>query len=151
MEKTFKEEMQLWALDTDGGHVLHRIGSEEWLPVRHTHVKDPDAWEEVALEDVPPYTPAQYAAKVSELIHARYSVDDEIALAANANSPALLADKERASEFAIEYEAYQSFRAECKAAAKAALLEEAPNRAGLLPEGGEGAEGRDAPLSIDKQ
>lgn len=125
--------MQLWALDTDGGHVLHRIGSEEWLPIRHTHVKDPDAWEEVPLEDVPPYTAAQYAAKVSELIHARYSVDDEIALAANANSPALLADGERASEFAIEYEAYQSFRAECKAKAKAELLESKPNWAGFSP------------------
>lgn len=141
MEKTFKEELQMWALDCDGGHVLHRIGSEEWLPIRHTHVKDPDNWERVALEDVPPYTPAQYAARVSELIHARYSVDDEIALAANANSPALLADEERASEFASEYEAYQSFRAECKAAAKAALLESKPNWAGLSPvlDTGEGA------------
>lgn len=148
MEKTYKEEMQMWALDCDRRHVLHRIGSDEWQAKRHTHVKDPDDWEEVALEDVPPYTPAQYAAKVSELIHARYSVDDEIALAANAASPALLADGERASEFASEYEAYQSFRAECKAKAKAELLESKPNRAGLSPEDGEG---RDAPLSIDKQ
>lgn len=121
MEKTYKPNLNMWSLDTDEGHILHRIGSKDYTEIRHTIVKDPDAWEEIAVADIPPYTEDEYKKKVSELIHERYSIDDEIALAANANSPQLLDSEEAASAFADEYAAYQAYRTECKARAKEIL------------------------------
>jgi len=64
-----------------------------------------------------------YAVTVSRLVHERYSLDDEVALLANAQCPALLADDDRAAELAGELEQYQAYRAECKARA-AAMVEE---------------------------
>lgn len=55
-------------------------------------------------------------------MHERYSLDDEVALLANAQCPALLADDGRAAELAGELEQYQAYRAECKARA-AAMVE----------------------------
>lgn len=121
MEKTYKPNLNMWSLDTDEGHILHRIGSKDYTEIRRTIVKDPDAWEEIAVADIPPYTEDEYKKKVSELIHERYSIDDEIALAANANSPQLLDSEEAASAFADEYAAYQAYRTECKAHAKEIL------------------------------
>ena len=60
---------------------------------------------------------------MSRLVHERYSLDDEVALLANAQCPALLADDARAAELAGELEQYQAYRAECKARA-AAMVEE---------------------------
>lgn len=60
-----------------------------------------------------------YAQTVSRLVHERYSMDAEIALMANAQCPALLADEDRAAAVAAELEAYQAYRAECKARAAA--------------------------------
>lgn len=60
-----------------------------------------------------------YAQTVSRMVHERYSIDAEIALMANAQCPALLADEDRAASVAAELEAYQAYRAECKARAAA--------------------------------
>ena len=60
-----------------------------------------------------------YAQTVSRLVHERYSMDAEIALMANAQCPALLADEDRAAAVASELEAYQAYRAECKVRAAA--------------------------------
>lgn len=113
----------LVSLDTDNDHILHRIGSDSYSEMHHTtvhpdHVAD---YEEVAVADIPPYSEAEYKAKVAQLVHERYSMDDEIALAANANSPMILADEDKAAAIAEEYAAYQAYRAECKARAKAIL------------------------------
>lgn len=123
MQKTYNAPLKMWALDCDNNHILHKIGSEDYTEIRHITVKpeDVDLYEEIALEDIPPYTEAEYKAKVSELIHERYSIDDEIALAANASSPMLLDDEERAAEVAAEYAAYQAYRQECKTRAKELL------------------------------
>lgn len=121
MQKTYKPNSNLWSLDAEEGYSLHRKGSGDYPEIRHTTVRDPDNWEEIAVADIPPYTEAEYKAKVSELIHERYSIDDEIALAANASSPMIRADEERAASFADEYAAYQAYRTECKARAKEIL------------------------------
>lgn len=118
----------LVSLDTDNDHILHRIGSDTYPVMRHTtvrpnHVAD---YEAVAVADIPPYTETEYKAKVAALVHERYSIDDEIALAANANAPMLLADESAAAAFAEEYAAYQTYRAECKARALALLTN--PNK-----------------------
>lgn len=110
-----------WQLDSADGHILHRKGSDDYTPLRHARVTSPDEWEEVAVDAVPLYTDSEYKTRVAALVHERYSVDDEIALAANANCPALLADEERAATFAEEYATYQAYRAECKARARAEL------------------------------
>lgn len=60
-----------------------------------------------------------YAQTVSRMVHERYSIDAEIALMANAQCPALLADEDRAASVASELEAYQAYRAECKVRAAA--------------------------------
>lgn len=132
MQKTYNAPLKMWALDCDNNHILHKIGSGDYTAIRHITVKpeDVDLYEEVALEDIPPYTEAEYKAKVSELIHERYSIDDEIALAANASSPTLLDDETRAAEFAAEYAAYQAYRQECKTRAKELLTARKGGREG---------------------
>ncbi len=60
MNKTYKENLNMWALDTDADHILHRVGSDDYTPIRHTTAKDPDAWEEIAVADIPPYNEAEY-------------------------------------------------------------------------------------------
>lgn len=110
-----------WQLDSADGHILHRIGSDDYTPLRHARVTSPDEWEEIPEAAVPLYTDSEYKTRVAALVHERYSVDDEIALAANAACQTLLADEARAAAFADEYAAYQTYRAECKARAKAEL------------------------------
>ena len=113
----------LVSLDTDNDHILHRIGSASYQEIHHTTVHPDHAanYEEVAVADISPYTEADYKAKVAQLVHERYSMDDEIALGANAKDTKLLADEDKATAFAEEYAAYQAYRAECKARAKEIL------------------------------
>lgn len=105
----------MWALDADEGHILHRVGSEDYTEIRHTTVKDPEAWEEIAVADIPPYTEAEYKAKVEELIRERYSASDEFALINNVMTGAATEKRE------AEYAEYQAYRSECKARAKELL------------------------------
>jgi len=68
MNKTYKENLNMWALDTDADHILHRVGSDDYTPIRHTTAKDPDAWEEIAVADIPPYNEAEYKGEASERV-----------------------------------------------------------------------------------
>ena len=120
MNKTFKENINAWEISTDASHIIHRIGGEDYPILRRAIVTDPEEWEEVAVEDIPPYTNAQYAAKVSELIHQKYSLDDEIALRANLEDDPT---EKRTNEFAE----YLAFRKQCKEEAKKILIEETKN------------------------
>lgn len=65
MEKTYKESINMWAVGTDAGHILHRKGSEEYPEVRHTYVTDPDEYEEVSA-DMPRVVEAR-KAKTAEI------------------------------------------------------------------------------------
>ena len=67
--------------------------------------------EEVGDADIPKFTPEQYDAKVSELIHLRYSADAETALINNRLDGG-------ESE---EWKQYMAFRNECKAEARKIL------------------------------
>lgn len=60
MEKTYKENIGMWAVSTDEAHILHRKGSAEYPEIRRATVVAPDAWEEISLADIPPYTEAEY-------------------------------------------------------------------------------------------
>lgn len=73
-------------------------------------------WEEVAIADIPPYTEAQYEERVTSLIRERYSVSAELAV---------LRQRDSKPE---EFDAYNAFAEECKAQAKAALIEEATSQ-----------------------
>ena len=117
MNKTYREDLNVWIVSTDSNHILHFKGSDNYNPIRKLTTANPEDWEEIAIEDIPPYTNAQYAAKVSELIHSRYSLDDEIALYANLKDDPT---EKRTNEFAE----YLAFRKQCKEEAKKLLIEE---------------------------
>ncbi len=106
-------------ISTDQDHILHRIGSEDYPEIRKamTTASDIHHWEEIPLADIPPYTEAEYGARVEELIRERYSVADEFALINNVMAGVT---EKRQSEYA----AYQEFREECKRRAKEMLLVE---------------------------
>lgn len=133
MEKTYKPNLNMWQLDTDADHILHRIGSEDYTEIRHTIVKDPDAWEEVAVTDIPPYTKSEYDAKVAELVREKYTADEEFALhrkmfnamlpqaAALSDDAVAEADAEKAME---EYAEYNAYVEQCKLDAPAVIAED---------------------------
>lgn len=114
MKKTYRESVNMWALDADDGYILHRKGEGDYPEIHHTTVRDPEAYEEVAMEDIPLYTESEYKAKVEELIRERYSASDEFALINNVMSGAT---EKRQSEYAE----YQAYREACKARAKEIL------------------------------
>lgn len=121
MEKSYKESIDMWGLDADAGHVLHRVGSKDLTEIRHVTVRaaDVDRWEELTVAEweerrAKAERAGRYASMLAAAIHERYSVDDEIALAANINAPALAADGEKAASVAEEWQQYQAYRAECK-------------------------------------
>ena len=117
MNKTYREDLSVWTVSTDNTHILHFKGSDNYNPIRKLTTANPEDWEEIAIEDIPPYTNAEYAAKVSELIHQKYSLDDEIALYANLKDDPT---EKRKNEFAE----YLAFRKQCKEQAKKLLIEE---------------------------
>ena len=117
MNTQYREDLKVWSISTDSEHILHHKGSDDYTTIRKAITANPEDWEEIAIEDIPPYTNAQYAAKVSELIHSRYSLDDEIALRANLEDDPT---EKRTNEFAE----YLAFRKQCKEQAKKLLIEE---------------------------
>ena len=118
MNTQYREDLKVQSISTDSEHILHRKGSDDYTTIRKAITANPEDWEEIAIEDIPPYTNAQYAAKVSELIHQKYSLDDEIALRANLEDNPT---EKRTNEFAE----YLAFRKQCKEEAKKLLTEEA--------------------------
>lgn len=115
-------------IDCDNDHVLIKSGDKELSAIRHTMVNPEEAslYKEVTNEEFEAmkrerYRREEYARRLSAAIHERYSVDDEIALAANINAPALLDDEAKAESVAAEWAAYQAYRAECKAKVRAEL------------------------------
>ena len=111
MEKTYKEKFDMWQLDTDQGHILHKVGSDDYTEIRHTHVKpsELDKWEEIAVADIPPYTKAEYDAEVERLIALRYSHGKEVEI-----------NRER-TEKPERFAAYMAYVEQCKAEARQSL------------------------------
>ena len=109
MEKTYKPNLDMYAVDTDADHILHRIGSDDYTAIRLIMAKDPDAWEEIALSDIPRYTKPEYDTEVERLIRQRYSVSAELAILRQRDT--------KPDEFA----AYNAFAEQCKARAREIL------------------------------
>lgn len=103
-------------LDVPDTHILHRIGSEDYTPIRHTTV-DPDRvtdYEAVTLEAAEAIKAARaaeaaYKSRVVALIRARYDQDDENAILRQRDT--------KPGEFA----AYNTYVEDCKARVKAEM------------------------------
>ena len=103
-------------LDVPDTHILHRIGSEDYTPIRHTTV-DPDrvaAYEAVTLEAAEAVKAARaaeavYKSRVVALIRARYDQDDENAILRQRDT--------KPGEFA----AYNAYVEDCKAKVRAEM------------------------------
>ena len=112
MNKIYREDLNVWIVSTDNTHILHFKGSDSYNTIRKVTAANPEDWEEIAIEDIPPYTIAEYNAKVAELIHERYDSDKEMSLINN------MMEAEPTEAHKAEYRAYQTYRAECKLKAK---------------------------------
>lgn len=105
------------------GKFVHRIGTDNYFKRGTTLSTDTAAnFEEV--DEIPPYTKAEYDAKVAELVRERYTESEEFALQRKAinvafSASTLSADSNTALE---EYAAYNTFVEECKQRAKDAEL-----------------------------
>lgn len=115
-------------LFTTGGY-LHKKGDKQYSQTRRACILEPDSpdnYEEIPFGEydaiiLTQYKKEEYSRRLSAAIHERYSLDDEVALAANINSQMLLADEAKADAIAQEYAEYQQFRAECKAKVRAEI------------------------------
>ena len=112
MNTQYREDLNVWIVSTDNTHILHFKGSDSYSPIKRLTTANPEDWEEIAIEDIPPYTTAEYNAKVAELIHERYDSDKEMSLINN------MMEAEPTEAHKVEYRAYQAYRAECKLKAK---------------------------------
>ena len=120
------------ALEAEDGMVLHKAG-EGYGPKEPSRratvpsVEAADVYEELTEEEyaarrLDEYRGRVYRDRLSAAVHERYTVDDEIALAANINGPMLLAGDDgdaAADAVAEEWAEYQRYRAECKARVRA--------------------------------
>ena len=126
MNKTYREDLNVWIVSTDNTHILHFKGSDSYSPIKRLTTANPEDWEEIEIGDIPPYTIAEYNAKVAELIHERYDSDKEMSLINN------MMEAEPTEAHKAEYRAYQAYRAECKLKAKDPTLyvkaEDVPQR-----------------------
>ena len=112
MNKTYREDLNVWIVSTDNTHILHFKGSDSYSPIKRLTTANPEDWEEIEIGDIPPYTIAEYNAKVAELIHERYDADKEMSLINN------MMEAVPTEAHKAEYSAYQAYRAECKQRAK---------------------------------
>ena len=112
MNKTYREDLNVWIVSTDNTHILHFKGSDSYSPIKRLTTANPEDWEEIEIGDIPPYTIAEYNAKVAELIHERYDSDKEMSLINN------MMEAEPTEAHKAEYRTYQAYRAECKLKAK---------------------------------
>lgn len=92
------------------GKFVHRIGTDTYFR-RGTLLKNDtvDDFEEV--DEIPPYTQADYEEKVNELIRARYSVSQELAI---------LRQRDTKPD---EFDDYNTFAERCKAEARQTLAQ----------------------------
>ena len=96
---------------TSTAGLVHKIGTDTYASSIIMLPSDTvDMYEEVA--EKPAYTKEQYDAKVAELIHERYSADEETSLINN------MLEENPSEEHIAEYRAYQAYRVQCKERAR---------------------------------
>lgn len=108
------------------GCVLRRKGADPHSTIRQATVKAVylSDWEEAEASEVPPYTKAEYDAKVAEMVRERYSESEEFAIQRKVInsmlSPMTLSAESTESIF-TEYTTYNNYVEDCKARAKVEL------------------------------
>ncbi len=128
------------SLRAEEGYKLRKVNyTDPHSDIQQTTIPVEEAvlWEEVAVEDMPPYTKAQYDEKVAQLVRARYSESEEFAIQRKMlnvmlnHEPMLLgtdADGTEATttsdKAAEEYNAYNAYVEQCKADAPQAIAED---------------------------
>lgn len=111
------------------GCVLRRKGSDPHSDIRNVTVAMADLgnWEEVEASEVPPYTKAEYDAKVAEMVRERYSADEEFAIQRKVLN-SILSPMELSADAAemvmTEYAEYNNYVEQCKLDAPTAIVEE---------------------------
>lgn len=113
---------------------VHKKGTEQYAK-RRIMLPGEETSDFEEADSLPPYTNAEYGEKVEELIRARYSASQELALINNA-----MADSPT-EEHAREYAAYQEFRRGCKAQAREELTAAASAKADASGAPGESSNG----------
>lgn len=109
---------------------IHKLGTDNYAKAIIMLASDTDdMYEEVA--EIPPYTKAEYDAKVAELVRQKYSESEEFAIQRKMLNTLIapMTLSEDAAESAMdEYNAYNVFVESCKADAPAAILEDIEKR-----------------------
>lgn len=116
-------------ISTDGAHVIRKIGDSNPTDVRRRRIAadELDRWEEVAVDDMRPYSDEQYNVMVAELVAERYPLTEENAITRKLLFKLLHPeastldesgeDTELPKEVA-QFEAYNTYVEECKLRAK---------------------------------
>lgn len=117
-------------ISTDSAHVIRKKGDKDPTGIRRRRVNadELDQWEEVAVEDLPPYTTDEYDAKVDALVKERYAQSEENAImrkllnALLHPEAATLAETDDADDALpkeiAQFEAYNAYVEDCKLRAK---------------------------------
>ena len=105
---------------------LHKIGTDTYAKSLVLAKGDtPAMYEEV--DEIPPYTKAEYDAKVAEMVRRRYSASEEFAIqrkVINSLLSPMTLSADSAEKVMTEYADYNNYVQQCKAGAPAAILEE---------------------------
>lgn len=126
------------SLRAEEGYKLRKVNyTDPHSDIQQTTIPVEEAvlWEEVAVEDMPPYTKAQYDEKVAQLVRARYSESEEFAIQRKMlnvmlNPEPMLLDADgteatTTSDKAVEeYNAYNAYVEQCKLNAPEAIAED---------------------------
>lgn len=126
------------SLRAEEGYKLRKVNyTDPHSDIQQTTIPVEEAvlWEEVAVEDMPPYTKTQYDEKVAQLVRARYSESEEFAIQRKMlnvmlNPEPMLLDADgteatTTSDKAVEeYNAYNTYVEQCKADAPQAIAED---------------------------
>lgn len=107
----------------DSNHIIHRKGQDSYPEITKAAIRldDLENWEEVSIEDIPPYTQLEYKEEIIKLIRERYDQDDEFAILRK------IAQSPTNERYINEYNEYNSFVEDCKTKAKENLWQRKSN------------------------
>ena len=107
----------------DSNHIIHRKEQDSYPEITKAAIRldDLENWEEVSIEDIPPYTQVEYKEEIIKLIRERYDQDDEFAILRK------IAQSPTNERYINEYNEYNSFVEDCKTKAKENLWQRYSN------------------------
>lgn len=105
---------------------IHKLGTDTYVKsIVILSSESIEAYEEVM--EIPPYTKAEYDAKVAEMVRSRYSDSEEFAIqrkVINSLLSPMTLSADSAEKVMTEYADYNNYVQQCKADAPAAILED---------------------------